>query len=117
MNKVDLIGRLTKDVDLRYTQDQKSVSRFTLAVNRMKKDDGADFINCVAWDKTADLMNKYVHKGDQIGLSGHIKTGSYDKDGHKVYTLDVVVDSIYLLGGAKQKPDQNAADDSYLPFK
>ena len=92
MNKVQLVGRITKDIELRYTVDQMAVARFTLAVNRRKKDDGADFISCTAFKKTAEIMEKYLHKGDQIAVIGHIHTGSYDKDGKKVYTTEVMVE-------------------------
>ena len=98
MNKVSLIGRLTKDIDLRYTANtQKAMARFTLAVNRLKKEDGADFINCIAWGKTAEIMEKYVKKGHLIGITGRIQTGSYEKDGHKVYTTDVMVEGMEFL--------------------
>lgn len=102
MNKWHGIGRTTKDIELRYTTgaSQMAVARFTLAVNRRKRQDGtqeADFISCIAWGKTAEIMEKYVHKGDQIGIVGRIQTGSYDKDGHKVYTTDVVVEELEFL--------------------
>lgn len=98
MNKVSLIGRLTKDIELRYTANtQKAMARFTLAVNRLKKEDGADFINCIAWGKTAEIMEKYVKKGHLIGITGRIQTGSYEKDGHKVYTTDVMVEGMEFL--------------------
>ena len=100
MNKVHLIGRTTKDIDLRYTTQGTAVARFTLAVNRRKKEDGtqeADFISCIAWSKTAEIMDKYVHKGDQVGVVGRIQTGSYEKDGHKVYTTDVVIEELEFL--------------------
>ena len=97
MNKAQLIGRITKDIELRQTQSGLSVTKFTIAVNRRKKDDGADFINCTAWSKTAENMEKYVHKGDRIGIVGRIQTGSYEKDGHKVYTTEVVVEELEFL--------------------
>lgn len=98
MNKVSLIGRLTKDIELRYTANtQKAMAKFTLAVNRLKREDGADFINCIAWGKTAEIMEKYVKKGHLIGITGRIHTGSYEKDGHKVYTTDVMVEGMEFL--------------------
>lgn len=106
MNQCALIGRVTKDIELRYTQNQKAVARFTLAVDRRKSDDDADFISCIAWNKTAEIMEKYVHKGDQVGVSGHIRTGSYEKDGHKVYTTDVIVEELKLLGGKRDQAQQ-----------
>ena len=98
MNKVQLIGRTTKDIECRYTsKTQKAVANFTLAVNRMRKDDGADFISCIAWGKTAELMEKFVKKGNLVGISGRIQTGSYEKDGHKFYTTDVIVEEMEFL--------------------
>lgn len=116
MNKVVLVGRITRDVELRYTSDQAAVARITLAVNRRKKEDGADFISCTAWRKTAEIMDKYLHKGDQLAVSGHIRTGSYEKDGQKVYTTEVVVEEMTMLGGKKHeaKPEQNADSDGFV---
>lgn len=85
MNKVFLIGRLTKDPEARET-----VTRYTVAVDRYKE--GADFINCVAFGNQAEFAEKYLHKGIKIAIEGHIQTGSYEKDGKKVYTTNVVVD-------------------------
>ena len=100
MNKVILIGRLTKDPDIRYTQGNNSmaVARYTLAVDRRYKKDGeeqqADFINCIAFGKSAEFAEKYYHKGIKIVIEGRIQTGSYtNKDGQKVYTTDIVVDA------------------------
>ena len=98
MNVVSLIGRLTKDVEVRVAQTQKgenmTISRFSLAVDRKGKDAGADFINCVAFGKNGEFAEKYLAKGLKIGIVGEIRTGSYDgKDGKKVYTTDVIVNS------------------------
>ena len=98
MNKVILIGRLTKDPEVRYTQGQETmaVARYTLAVDRNRKQDNgqnADFINCISFKKNAELAEKFLHKGTKIAVTGRIQTGSYtNKDGQKVYTTDVVVD-------------------------
>ena len=98
MNKVVLIGRVTKDVEVRKTNSGKSYTRFTLAVNRRGKDAGANFITCVAWEKTADLLGAYVKKGNQIGICGRIETGKYeDRDGKTVYTTDVMVEEADFL--------------------
>ena len=100
MNLVTLIGRLTKDPEVRYTAStQSAVAKFTLAVDRGGKDKGADFINCTCFGKTAELVEKYVGKGKQIAVNGRIQTGSYEKDGRKVYTTDVIVEKIEFLGG------------------
>ena len=77
MNSVCIIGRLTKDVQERRTQNGTPVVSFTLAVDRRKKEDGADFINCIAWNKSAETIAKYVHKGDLFGVTGYIQTRSY----------------------------------------
>ena len=99
MNKCTLVGRLTKDPEIRYSQSENATAtaRFSVAVNgRFKNAEGnydADFINCVAFGKTAEFLEKYFKKGMAIGLTGHIQTGSYtNKDGQKVYTTDVVVE-------------------------
>lgn len=95
MNKVMLMGRLTKDPEVR-TGESTTVAKYTLAVNRKFKKDGeptADFINCVSFGKTAEFAEKYFRKGMQVAISGRIQTGSYtNKDGNKVYTTDVVVE-------------------------
>lgn len=97
MNNVSLIGRLTKDVQERRTQSGTPVVSFTLAVNRRKKEDGADFINCIAWDKAAETIAKYVHKGDLFGVTGYIQTRNYEKDGRMNYVTEVVTTSFQFL--------------------
>ena len=98
MNKVVLMGRLTRDPEVRYSQGERStaVARFSLAVNRRFKREGdadADFINCVAFGKSAEFAEKYFRQGLKICISGRIQTGSYtNKDGVKVYTTDVVIE-------------------------
>lgn len=97
MNKVHLIGRLTKDPEVRYSQGENStaVARYSLAVDRRFKREGdqeADFINCVAFGKNGEFAEKYLHKGMKIAVSGRLQTGSYEKDGVKHYTTDVVVE-------------------------
>lgn len=99
MNLVTLMGRLVRDVDVRYTQGENStcIARYTLAVDRRFKKQGeqsADFISCVAFGKNGEFAEKYLSKGIKIAITGHIQTGSYtNKDGNKVYTTDVVVDN------------------------
>lgn len=112
MNKVELIGRLTKDIELRMTTESTAIARFTLAVNRRKKDE-ADFITCKAFGKTAELLDKYTRKGDRIGMCGRIETGKYnDKDGNTVYTTEVIADDIDLLEPKREEPKQ----EEKLPF-
>jgi single-strand DNA-binding protein len=101
MNKVILMGRLTRDAEIRYSQGENStaVARFTMAVDRRFRRDGsndqsADFISCVAFGKTAEFMERYTHQGTKLVVEGRIQTGSYtNKDGNKVYTTDVVVEN------------------------
>jgi len=99
MNKVILMGRLTRDPEVRYSQGDNSmaIARYTLAVDRRLKRDGddqtADFINCVSFGKSGEFAEKYLHKGTKIVVVGRIQTGSYtNKDGQKVYTTDVVIE-------------------------
>ena len=99
MNKVILVGRLTRDPDTHNTQNSQ-YTRFSVAVGRRFKRDGqptADFPNCIAWGKTAEFVDKYFHKGMKIGLEGRIQTGSYEKDGRMIYTTDVLVDSVEFV--------------------
>lgn len=103
MNKVELIGRLTRDPNVTYTQGEKpmAIARFTLAVDRRGRrgeENSADFISCVAFDKTAEFAEKYLHQGTKIALVGHIQTGSYtNRDGQTVYTTDVVVEDMEFV--------------------
>lgn len=95
MNKVILIGRLTSAPEVMNTQSGKAFARYRLAVDRQRKKDGqqeADFISCVAWDKGAEFAHRYLSKGTKIAVEGRIQTGSYEKDGVKHYTTDVIVE-------------------------
>lgn len=96
MNKVVLIGRLTADPDIRRTQSGKCVASYRLAVDRPFKSDGqpeADFISCVAWGKSGEFCQRYLHKGMKIAVEGRIQTRTYDdKDGKKVYVTEVIVE-------------------------
>ena len=101
MNKVILMGRLTRDAEVRYSQGENAsaVARFSLAVDRRVRRDGgeqtADFINCVAFGKTAEFLERFGRKGTKFVVEGRIQTGSYtNKDGQKVYTTDVVVEQV-----------------------
>ncbi len=105
MNKVILIGRLTKDPELRYTNSGKAVANYTLAVDRDYKKEGqpdADFIRCVAYDKGGEFAGKYLKKGTKIAIVGHIQTGSYEKNGQKVFTTDVIVEHHEFCESKKQ---------------
>lgn len=115
MNKAILMGRLTRDQDIRYSQGENpvAVARFTLAVERrMKKDgeDNADFIRCVAFGKTAETIEKYVFQGKKIVIEGRIQTGSYtNQDGAKIYTTDIVVESVEFAESRRVEEAGNAA--------
>lgn len=94
MNHVTLIGRLTRDPDVRATQDGMVIARYTLAVDRRTKDKTTDFISCVAFGKSGEFAERYLKQGTKIAISGRIQTGSYQRqDGTKAYTTDVVVES------------------------
>lgn len=101
INRVVLVGRLTKDPELSYTPSGIPKTRFTVAVNRFKKEgeeQQADFIGCIAWRKQAENLANFMKKGNLIGLEGRIQTGSFEgQDGKRVYTTDVVADSIQFL--------------------
>lgn len=117
MNKVVLIGRVTRDPELRYTASNIPSTRFTLAVNRpFENQNGereADFINVVVWRKQAENVKKYVSKGSLIAVEGRIQTGSYERDGQRVYTTDVVADNVQFLETRSQS--QNRTDDNVTP--
>lgn len=102
MNKVELIGRLTKEPEIRLTPNQVQFCGFTLAVDRRFKDANgqrqADFINCLAWKQTAVFIQKYFHKGNRIGIVGSIQTRSYeDQNGQKKFITEVIVDEVYFV--------------------
>lgn len=107
MNHCVIVGRWTKDPEVRYTQGETpmAIAKGTIAVDRRGKDKGADFISVVAFGKTAEHIEKYYFKGMKANIAGHIQTGSYDhKDGYKVYTTDVVIDEIEF-GDSKANND------------
>lgn len=111
MNNVILIGRLTRDPWTNGDGDNP-VAKFTMAVDRQKE--GADYPNCVAWGKTAEVVGKYLKKGALIAVSGMIRTGSYKKDGEDVYTTDVAVNRVKFL---ESKKDSEKKDDTKDDFE
>ena len=119
INSVVLVGRLTKDVELRKTQSGWSVASFTVACDRRlsqaqknNNEQSADFINCVAWRGSADFLGNYAHKGDTVGVEGRIQTRSYeDKSGKKVYLTEVMVERLDLL--EKKKESYSAQPVNY----
>lgn len=113
MNKVEQIGRITRDLDLRKTPDGKSVISFTIAVPRRNRQE-ADFISCTAWEKTAETIYRYFKKGQRIGIVGHLHSSSYESNGHKVYRTDVVVEEFFFI--ERKEADMQESFDPDLPF-
>lgn len=98
MNSVSLVGRLTRDPEIKTTNSGSSYARFSIAVDRRGKDAGTDFINIVAFGKTSEFIERYFRKGQRIGIDGRIQTGSYEgKDGKKVYTFDVIAENVEFV--------------------
>lgn len=115
MNKVILMGRLTREPEIKYTQENETtIAKYTLAVNRIFKREGdseADFINCVAFGRAAEFAEKYFYQGIKIIISGRIQTGSYvNKDGHKVYTTNIVVEEQEFAESKGATKDNNSPD-------
>lgn len=130
LNHISIMGRLTKDVELRYTQSQKPVASFTLAVDRDFGDKQTDFINCVAWNKTAEFVNKYFSKGKMAVVAGRLQMRDWqDKEGNKRIAAEVVAENVYF-GESKRNESYDsdldyasktsfasmADDDEDLPF-
>lgn len=107
INNVSLVGRLTKDVEIRKTESNKSVASITLAIGDRFNKDHTDFINCVVWNSSAEYLNKYAVKGDVIGLTGRIATRTYDGRNGKVYVTEVVADNVSIIGSRKNNQNQN----------
>lgn len=122
MNKVVLLGRLTKDPELRHAQGNgTAVCKFTLVVARPFKKDETDFINCVSFGKAAETINQYMTKGRQLAVTGSIRTGSYDaQDGTKRYTTDIAVDEFEFIGngqGASNTPQGNTTNNNDFGYE
>lgn len=128
MNKVILLGRLTRDPEVRYSQgqngEQMAIARYNLAVDRRgKKVEGqptADFISCVAFGKNGEFAEKYLKQGTKIAITGHIQTGNYtNKDGQKVYTTDVVIDEQEFAeskSSSDRTEERPSANDGFIPI-
>lgn len=127
MNSVNLLGRLTADPQLRYTNNNIPVCSFTIAVNRKFKQGEADFINIVAWDKTASFCGQYFTKGQQVAISGRIQVRPWeDNEGKKHYAFEVVSESVYFADSKREQLQNNSAgkelepgtypEDDELPF-
>lgn len=126
MNNCSFIGRIANQPELRFTPGNgMAVLKFSLAVNRKFKKDEVDFINIVAFNKTAEIIQSYFKKGDMIALETHVQTGSYNaQDGTKRYTTDFIVDSFYFVGGNKKENNSDSLgidgavpeDNGDMPF-
>lgn len=113
INNVVLVGRLTKDVEVKKTQSGLSVASFTIACDRRlsqeqrnNNEQSADFISCVAWRGSADFLGQYSHKGDTVGVEGRIQTRTYDRDGQKVYVTEIVANSVSILHSTQPRQAQ-----------
>lgn len=129
MNRTISIGNMTDEAKITETSTGKKMARFTLALNRMNE--GADFPNFVAWEKKAEFIEKYCHKGTKLAIEDHIQTGSYEGKNGKVYTTDIVCDQIEFCekkkkDGSEGQPEENPTDefmkipdgvDEEIPFK
>ena len=124
MNQVNLIGRLTKDPEVRYTQNNTPVASYTLAVKRSYAKEGeqdTDFINIISWNKSADFVQKYFKKGMQVGVTGRIQTRNWEDDnGQKHYATEVVTEKVEFADSKKEEPTDVTAEvyagDDSLPF-
>ncbi len=115
MNNVTLMGRLVRDPEVRYTQGEKAtaIAKFTVAVDRPRSKDETDFISCTSFGKTAEFIEKYFRKGNRIALVGRIQTGSYtNKDGVKVYTTDVVAETVEFTESKSNGNAQTGTPDA-----
>lgn len=117
MNNCSFIGRLGRDPEMRYTTNGKAVVSFSLAVNRDGKKDESDWINFVAWEKTAEVVAQYCHKGDLIGVTGTLQQRSWEKDGQKHSVHEVKVIRVDFCGAKKGEATAPAADsDGFVPI-
>jgi len=105
MNNVSLLGRLTKEIELKKTESNKSVTTITLAIGDRFNKDHTDFINCVVWNQSAEYLNNYAHKGDYISLVGRISTRSYDGKHGKVFVTEVIADSVQIISSSKKEKE------------
>ena len=112
MNNVTLVGRLTKDPEVKTTQTDKSTCTFSIAVDRPSKEKTADFISCVAWEKNAELIGKYLTKGSRIGIIGAIQSRSWEgTDGKRIYVTEVLVNRIEFIDTKKDKAAKKTGED------
>lgn len=119
MNKVILLGNLTRDVETRYTQNGKAFARAGIAVNRPFSKGNVDFFNLVAWDKTAEFLGKYFQKGSRLIVEGRLQTNSYEKDGVKHNGIDIIVENVEFADSRKKSADDfdgTPVPDDDTPF-
>ena len=129
MNNITLIGRLTRDPELKYTQSGKAFCKFSIAVQREFNREEADFINCIAWDKRAEAICEYLRKGRRIATQGRLSVNSYEKDGETKWITEVIVDKFEFVDSSNndtkesenkkssQEPENTDVDsDDYFPF-
>ena len=121
MNKVMIIGGIGKDIELKHTNSGKATCTLSVGVSRPKNKDGVsetDWINCVAWDRTAELCDQYLHKGSKVGVTGRLQTRNYDdKDGKKVYVTEVVVENIEFLSPKSSEAAPTPVNDNPAPVR
>lgn len=108
MNRVNITGRLTKDPDVRYTNDNLAIATFTVAVDSYGKEKRTDFPRVTAFGKQAETIEKYLSKGSQVGIDGRIQTGSYEKNGQKVFTTDVIAEKVDFLGNSAKNAEKSS---------
>lgn len=123
MNKVIIIGRTTRDIELKQTSSGASVAEFSVAVNRTFKNANgereSDFFNCIAFSKLAETISKYVKKGDQVGIEGRLQTRNYtNREGNKVYVTEIIVENVEFLQSKKQDEPkwEEVNPDDDIPF-
>ena len=107
MNNITLLGRLTRDPELKYTQSGKAFTKFSIAVTREFNRDEADFINCIAWDKRAETICEYLRKGRRIALQGRLSIRQYEKDGETKWITEVIVDKFDFIDYQKSDTEDN----------
>lgn len=116
MNQVALVGNLTRDVELRKTQSGKSVVSFTIAVQKKFNREEADFVNCVAWEHTADFIAKYLGKGSKVSVEGSVQSRSYeDSNGKKVFVQEVLAERVQSLESKQQREENNSYQGNSEP--
>lgn len=121
MNVVTLVGRITRDIEVKSTQSGKTTCSFTLAIDRPTKEKSTDFINCVAWEGTANLIGRFLGKGSRVGIIGAIQSRNWEgKDGKRVYVTEVLVNRVEFIDTKKESPEKNTDlemdADAIVPF-